>query len=234
MRSIFITVALIALSLSACQRPQPGPDKTAGGGLLGAGWGAGAGAVVGHQLGYLGQGAGLGAGFGLLSGALIGSGFDSLEATQIEHDNELASLRSINTSNRAQLAQIQYDLDRAVDTDISGGVYQVYFDSDVTSLTAGATANLEVIAETIRKSPRAYTVHVVGHTDDSGNTDYNKKLAEARARSVSAYLASRGISSDQIKISSHASKRPLATNGTPEGRQLNRRVDVYISSHRLG
>jgi len=232
MRSILVTLAFIALGMSACQRPQPGPDKTAAGGLLGAGWGAGAGAVVGHQLGYVAEGAGLGAGFGLLSGALIGAGFDSLEATQIEHENELAALRSVNMSTRAQLAQVQYDLDRAVDTDLSGGVYQVYFDSDVTSLNSGATANLEVIAETIRKSPRAYTVHVVGHTDDSGNRDYNERLAESRARSVSSYLASRGISSDQIQVTSHASRRPLATNATPEGRQLNRRVDVYISSRR--
>lgn len=232
MNKILIITLSLCFALSACQRPQPGPDKTAAGGILGAGLGGGMGAVLGHQLGYTGEGLVIGAGFGLLQGALIGAGYDSVEATQIKHERELAELRSVNMSTRAQLAQIQYDLDRAVDTDLSGGVYQVYFDSDVTSMNAGATANLEIIADTIRKSPRAYTVHVVGHTDDSGNKQYNERLAEARARSVSAYLAGTGISSDQIRVESHGSTRPLASNATPEGRQLNRRVDVYISSRR--
>jgi outer membrane protein OmpA-like peptidoglycan-associated protein len=45
---------------------------------------------------------------------------------------------------------------------------------------------------------------------------------------VAAYLAGRGIALDQIKIESFAAKRPIATNRTAAGRQLNRRTEISI------
>ena len=57
--------ALGACILSVgCATPQPGPDKTIAGALLGAGWGAGAGAVVGNQIDASGGGIAVGAGLG--------------------------------------------------------------------------------------------------------------------------------------------------------------------------
>ncbi|RMG41679.1 MAG: OmpA family protein [Candidatus Dadabacteria bacterium] len=224
---LFVAVMLLA----SCSNPQPGPDKTAAGMVLGGAWGAGAGAVVGHNLPgtVTGEGAAVGAGFGAVSGALSGAAYDLNESELIRQEKELAALRVQNAANAQQLARIQNKLDRAITSDIAGGVYQVFFDPDQTSLRAGAIANLETIAESIKASPHAYTINVVGHTDDSGSPEHNERLAEARARTVSAYLASRGISSDRIKVKSFGAKRPIATNATDVGRQLNRRVDIYIS-----
>lgn len=219
---------VIALLASACSNPQPGPDKAAVGGVLGAGWGAGAGAIVGHQLSQAGNGAAIGAGFGLIGGALSGAAYDSLEATQIRQEEALASLKMQNSANRESLRDLQGRLDGAIASDNTGGIYQVFFDPDATSLRAGAVANLEVLAESIKASPRAYIVNVVGHADDAGSPDYNQRLAEARARTVSAYLGERGVSMSQIAVRGFGSKRPLATNNTAEGRQLNRRVDIFL------
>ncbi|MCB0330297.1 MAG: OmpA family protein, partial [Bdellovibrionales bacterium] len=99
-------------------------------------------------------------------------------------------------------------------------------------LRAGAVSNLEVIADSLANNPYAIDIHVIGHTDDSGNPEYNSRLAEARARNVSAYLMTRGVSSSQIQVTSFGGKRPIASNETPVGRQLNRRVDVYVTSKR--
>jgi outer membrane protein OmpA-like peptidoglycan-associated protein len=213
----------------ACSNPQPGPDKTLTGAVLGAGWGAGAGAVVGNQVSNTGEGVAIGAGFGAVGGALTGAGYDLAEGAQLKNQRELASLKIQSLANQRELEGVQDKLDQVVTSDLSGGVYQVFFDEDVTSLKAGSIANLEVIADSIRASARAVTINVVGHSDDSGTPDYNKSLAEARARAVSAYLGARGISMDQIKVTSHGSTRPIASNMTPAGRQLNRRVDLYIS-----
>jgi len=87
-----------------------------------------------------------------------------------------------------------------------------------------------MIADAIKTNPAAAVVHVIGHTDDSGNIEHNKELALARAREVTSYLGGRGISMDQIKVSSYGAERPIATNATPQGRQLNRRVDIFIGS----
>lgn len=226
--ALSISAALLA---AGCRTPQPGPDKTVGGAVLGAAWGAGAGAVVGNQIGEsgaTGEGVAVGAGFGAVAGAVAGAGYDVIEDTQLEHEQQLAALKMQNMANGRHISHIQDSLDQALNSDAAGGVYQVFFDDDATSLRAGAVSNLEVIAESIKMSPRAYVVNVVGHTDDTGNPEYNKRLAEARARSVSAYLGARGISMDQIRVRSFGSERPIASNSTPVGRQLNRRVDVYI------
>lgn len=224
----FILGFIILTLISACSNPQPGPDKTVAGALLGAGWGAGAGAVVGNQVSHPGQGAAIGAGFGAVSGALTGAGYDLTEATQDKHERQLAALKVQNAANGQMLAQLQQQLDQAITSTIAGGVYQVFFDADATNLRSGAIANLETVADSIQGSPYAYVVNVVGHADDAGTPEYNKRLAEARARAVSSYLAARGISMNQIKVTSFGSSRPIANNTTETGRQLNRRVDVYI------
>ena len=69
-------VFIAVLFISGCSNPQPGPDKTAAGAVLGAGWGAGAGAVIGNQVNYGGEGAAIGAGFGFVQGGLEGAGYD--------------------------------------------------------------------------------------------------------------------------------------------------------------
>ena len=226
--ALFLVSAVI-MPLAGCSEPQPGPDKTLAGAVLGAGWGAGAGAIVGHQVGRAGEGVAIGAGFGIVDGALTGLAHDQLEGAHLRAKAELDSLKIQNTANLRQLATIQQRLDQAVSQGAPFGVYQVFFDTDATSLRTGAIAHLEAIGEMLKRSPYAYVVKVTGHTDDTGTPDYNERLAESRANNVAAYLAARGISVDQIVVESFGAKRPIASNATDVGRQLNRRVDVYIA-----
>jgi outer membrane protein OmpA-like peptidoglycan-associated protein len=222
---------LLLISLTACSTPVEGPDKSIAGGLMGAAWGAGAGAVVGHQLENMpsGEGAALGAGFGLVSGAVSGAMFDSVENTQIDQERKLAGLRVQNAANAQHLVQLQGKLDRSLSSGEST-IYQVFFDPDATHLHTGAISNLQRIADGLLSRNRGKTVHIIGHTDDSGNPKYNERLALSRARSVSSYLQARGLSSDEVKVDSEAANSPIATNATPTGRQLNRRVDLFVTA----
>jgi len=224
-----ITLILILISAIGCSTSQPGADKTLISSGLGSGIGAGAGAIIGNQVGNVGQGAGVGAAVGLLSGFSAGIMYDSVESKMIAQEKQLGALRIQNDANSHQLARLQSKLDRALTSDVFSGMYQVFFDTDASELRAGSVANLETIANSIKSSPYAYEINVVGHTDDSGDVKYNDKLAEARARNIAAILASKGISSDQIQVTSHGAKRPIASNNTEMGRQLNRRVDLFIS-----
>lgn len=215
--------------ICGCDSPAHGPDKAAAGAVLGGGWGAGAGAIVGNQVSNVGPGIAIGAGMGAAAGLLTGAGFDVLESGMKEQEGELASLTAQNEANGAQISGLQTTLDRLAGSSSGGfGVFQVFFDIDATNLKAGAIANLEVIADSIKSNPTAAQVVVVGNADDSGNPEYNMQLSESRAREVSSYLMRRGISRDQIKIKSLGSSNPIASNISPAGRQLNRRVDVYI------
>lgn len=228
-RSFAVCTALfLSHGIIACS-PQAGPDKSFGGMLLGAGWGAGAGAVVGNQVATPGEGVAVGAGFGAAAGLLHGIGYDIAEGNELEQNRRLESLHVQAAANERHLEKLQYFLDDSTGRDPTGGVYQVFFDEDQTNMRLGAVTNLEQIAESIKVSNFVRTVHVVGHTDDTGNTKYNETLALARANSVKAYLAARGIPAVQIEVESFGATRPVATNTTSAGRQLNRRVDVYVT-----
>lgn len=222
---LFVATAHFANGCS----PQSGPDKSAAGMILGAGWGSGVGAVIGNQVATSGEGVAVGAGFGAAAGLLHGIGFDLEEGTQLRHQRELASLRVQAVGNQRYLERLQGNLDRSMGPDPVGGVYQVYFDEDQTNLRSGTMANLEALAESIKASSFMREVHVSGHTDDTGNTKYNETLSEARAKTVATYLASRGIPVVQVDVKSYGATKPTATNATAAGRQLNRRVDVYIT-----
>jgi len=218
---------ILALPISACG-PRTGPDKTVAGGVLGAAWGAGAGAIVGHQVSYAGEGAAIGAGLGMVSGAAQGLGFDVAEEGSVRQEQELEALRVQNSANAQEIENIHARLDFPTGAAASPSIHHVYFDPDGTSMRAGSTADLEVIAEGIKRNPHAKSIIIKGHSDDAGTPDYNTRIAEARARSVLSYLATRGIATDQMKVESHGSTRPVTSNNTPEGRQLNRRVDIVV------
>ena len=71
-------------------------------------------------------------------------------------------------------------------------------------------------------------VEVAGHTDSTGSTQYNQELSERRAGSVAAYLRSRKVSGERLIEIGGGEAYPIASNSTPEGRQLNRRVEITI------
>jgi len=77
------------------------------------------------------------------------------------------------------------------------------------------------------------TVTIEGHTDTaegSGSTDKNQELSQKRAVVVKTYLvANNTLPSDRIRATGYGPDRPLAPNSTPEGRAINRRIDVLIT-----
>jgi outer membrane protein OmpA-like peptidoglycan-associated protein len=225
----FAFLAVISFCSFACApRPTSGPDQTAGGAVAGASIGAGAGMVIGNQISHIGPGAAVGAGFGLLAGVMTGGGNDRLEETQVDMKNDLAALRAQTAFNRQQIENIQADYDQSATTEIPLEPYLVFFDDNATNLKTGAISDLEHIAENLKTSRAALKIEVAGNADESGSAEYNMKLSEARARNAASYLQARGISIDRVEVKGYGSTRPIATNSTPEGRQLNRRVEIRV------
>jgi outer membrane protein OmpA-like peptidoglycan-associated protein len=68
-------------------------------------------------------------------------------------------------------------------------------------------------------------VVITGHTDNVGSEAYNNTLSLHRAEAVRNYLVKLGISTSRLKIEYKGPNAPAATNSTPEGRSLNRRVE---------
>jgi outer membrane protein OmpA-like peptidoglycan-associated protein len=171
----------------------------------------------------------VGAGFGAMAGLLHGIGYDLEEGHQLQLQRQLASLNVQAVGNQRYLEQLQRNLDNTRKPAPVGGVYQVFFDEDQTNIRSGAISNLEAVAESLKASGAFREVHVAGHTDDTGNTKYNEILADTRAKTVGTYLASMGIPVIQVQMKGYGATKPIATNSTAAGRQLNRRVDVYVT-----
>jgi outer membrane protein OmpA-like peptidoglycan-associated protein len=71
---------------------------------------------------------------------------------------------------------------------------------------------------------------VEGFTDSVGSNSHNQQLSERRANAVGEALQTMGVSADRIAEHGYGETAPVADNSTPEGRQLNRRVEIVISN----
>ncbi len=74
----------------------------------------------------------------------------------------------------------------------------------------------------------AVKVEIGGHTDNTGNENYNQQLSEKRAGAVAEFLISNQIAPSRIQIRGYGSKKPLKPNDSDENRQLNRRIEFKI------
>lgn len=109
----------------------------------------------------------------------------------------------------------------------------VLFDTGKYTLKPGAREKLAKIAGIILSHP-GLRLAIEGHTDSVGGDDFNQRLSEQRANSVRDYLVAQSVATDSITASGFGKTRPVASNDTPSGRQLNRRVELVVSGDVIG
>lgn len=104
----------------------------------------------------------------------------------------------------------------------------VLFDFDAAEIRADAATALARLATVIAAYPEG-RVELSGHTDAQGADAYNQRLSERRAQAVQAWLVQRhGVARGRIAARGEGESRPVADNGTAEGRQRNRRVEAVV------
>ncbi|MBD9367211.1 OmpA family protein [Xanthomonas sp. XNM01] len=108
---------------------------------------------------------------------------------------------------------------------------RVLFDFDKSDIRGAAAQVLDTLAAAL-KGVQARGIEVRGHTDSKGSDDYNQSLSERRAQSVVAALRQRGTATD-ASARGYGEAQPVAPNevagvDNPGGRQLNRRVEIFV------
>ncbi len=103
----------------------------------------------------------------------------------------------------------------------------VFFDFDKWDLRGESFLELDRVVKLLNDNP-AIEIEMSAHTDSRGSDDYNFKLSDNRARSVMEYILSKGIAPNRITSQGYGETKPVATNDTDDGRQLNRRVEFKI------
>ncbi len=103
----------------------------------------------------------------------------------------------------------------------------ILFDFDSATIRPDAERSLGEVLEVVKAFP-SRPLRVEGHTDSIASESYNQALSERRGGSVADWLAAHGVEKDRLKTVGWGESRPVADNGTKEGRQQNRRVEVII------
>lgn len=103
----------------------------------------------------------------------------------------------------------------------------ITFEFNSSRLTANAQRLMENVVSFLR-SDKAVKLAISGHTDSVASDDYNLKLSRDRANEVRDYLIGYGISPSRLEAAGFGETRPVASNDTAEGRELNRRVEFRI------
>jgi OmpA-OmpF porin, OOP family len=105
----------------------------------------------------------------------------------------------------------------------------INFDTGKAELKQDGVAAVKEIATLMKANP-TLKLSVEGHTDNVGDATSNKKLSEARAKSVTAAIVASGIEAARLSAAGFGQDKPVADNRTDEGRAKNRRVELVKKS----
>lgn len=183
-------------------------NKTAKGGMVGAGVGGTVGGIIGYKTGNTAVGAIIGAAVGGAAGAAIGKYMDK-QAQELQNDLKNAKVERVG---------------EGIKITFSSGIL---FDINSAELKSEAKQNISELAQTLKKYQDT-NVLVEGHTDASGTDEYNHNLSNRRAASVSTYLTTQGVAHERVSEKGYGESQPVADNNTDAGKRLNRRVEIAI------
>jgi outer membrane protein OmpA-like peptidoglycan-associated protein len=109
----------------------------------------------------------------------------------------------------------------------------VLFDTGKYTLKEAAREKLARLSGIIVSHP-GLNLQVEGYTDSTGSDAFNQKLSEQRADTVREYLLSQGLNPQSVTAVGYGKAYPVASNDTPSGRALNRRVEMVVSGEVIG
>jgi outer membrane protein OmpA-like peptidoglycan-associated protein len=101
------------------------------------------------------------------------------------------------------------------------------FETNGAEMRRGTERALDSLVRALDDDPNA-TVEIDGHTDATGDRDFDAQLSLNRAQAIEAYLVAQGIASERMTAAGLGADYPIASNETESGRQHNRRVEVQI------
>lgn len=135
---------------------------------------------------------------------------------------------NFNYSSREDFEPIVLDVDlEKVNEGTTAILQNIFFDVDKYDLQAKSVTELEKILRFLKENS-GVKVEISGHTDSSGSPAYNNSLSEKRAQSVYNYLVSHGVEASRLISRGYGSGKPIADNGTEQGRQTNRRIEFKV------
>jgi OOP family OmpA-OmpF porin len=177
-------------------------------------------------------------------GKLVGPNLKLVSRGQLKVEGSAVSLRG-DVASEAQRQQIAADMaaglypgftlnnglrvaaseQSLLDAALANRIIE--FESGKAALTESGRAILDQMSVALLKL-KDKKVEVIGHTDNAGARASNLSLSQARAEAVKAYVTGKGIKPESIAVSGEGPDRPVADNGSADGRARNRRIEFKV------
>jgi OOP family OmpA-OmpF porin len=103
----------------------------------------------------------------------------------------------------------------------------LFFEVNKSVLMPESYAELDNLIRLLSNQPEL-KIEINGHTDSDGSDELNLKLSEERAKSVVAYLVSKGVKNDRLTAKGLGETKPAVPNTSPENKAINRRVEFKV------
>ncbi|MGH8848463.1 MAG: OmpA family protein [Polaromonas sp.] len=214
MKPILTSMTCVALALgvlSGCADMSQTQQDTAKG--------AGIGAVAGALLGAAVDGS-KGAAKGAVLGGAVGAGGGYIWSKKMQEQKAAMEKATAGTGVAvSQTADNRLKLD--IPSDVS-------FDVGRSAIKPNFAPVLNHFATSLNQNP-VTTVTIIGHTDSTGSDAINNPLSVDRANAARDYLVSRGVARTRIATDGRGSREPVTDNSTQQGRDKNRRVEIYVA-----
>lgn len=107
-------------------------------------------------------------------------------------------------------------------------LYDLKFVADSAQLLASEQPRIKTLAEALKKINKddSYTILIEGHTADVNKPVGQMNLSIARTQTIINELVKQGLSRSLFSYKGYGGTQPIASNATPEGRAMNRRVII--------
>jgi outer membrane protein OmpA-like peptidoglycan-associated protein len=102
----------------------------------------------------------------------------------------------------------------------------ILFEKNQIGFTNESYSILEHLNQLFQKMP--FQIEIIGHTDNTGDPNHNRKLSKDRAEAIKNYLVSKGIAATRITTDGKGSDFPIKSNSTEAGQKANRRVEIRL------
>jgi outer membrane protein OmpA-like peptidoglycan-associated protein len=201
MKKTILYITAVSILFIGCKTMNKQQKGTA----IGAGGGAAIGALVTH-----------GSVWGILIGAAVGGTAGNLIGKKM--DKQAKDLKQAVPT--AQVERVGEGINLTFE---SGLVFAI----NSADISDSYKSDLTSVADVFKKYPETNIV-IEGHTDDTGTAEYNMTLSEKRAKSVQAFLASKGVAENRMTTKWYGETQPKYPNDSEANRQKNRRVELAI------
>ena len=203
--------ALSIAVLSGCANM----SETQKGTAQGAGIGAVGGALIGAALG-----GSKGAATGAVLGGAAGAGGGYIWSKKMQDQKAAMEKATVGTG-----VAVTQTSDNRLKLDIPS---DVSFDTGRSAIKPNFAPILNQFATSLNQNA-VTTITIIGHTDSTGSDSINNPLSVDRAESARDYLVSRGVARNRIATDGRGAREPIADNNTQQGRDKNRRVEIYVA-----